>query len=140
VCHHGIETDPPVSIFQVTQNIFTQTKLKCQCCNGGLKFVLLEHIHNTQLHECQSNNEHVCHFSTDVTQLLNLENASKTCVLPTACPPKATSNMLKNFPQFNTKFDTSFSGNTKITCRHTLVCNKPLLCKHTRYSLIPCRK
>jgi len=63
VHHHGIETDPLVSIFQVSDTTYFYAKLKCQCCNGGLKFVLLEHIHNAQVCECQSNNEHVSLFN-----------------------------------------------------------------------------
>lgn len=34
---------------------------------------------------------------TEVTPIFNLKNHSKTCVLPTACTPKATSDTYKSF-------------------------------------------
>jgi hypothetical protein len=92
-------------------------------------------------------------LTADVTPLFNLENHSKTCVLPIFCSPDTTISIFSCFcsslPQFKAKFVAGklffqvykLLGKPKSQMeQHTLVLNKTLLNNHTCYSHISCRE
>jgi hypothetical protein len=69
-----------------------------------------------------------------VTSLLNLENHSKTCVLPIVCSPKATKPH-SIFWKFLQQFFFHPSLKAKTWCRGTLLLSKPF----SRYTKISTR-
>jgi hypothetical protein len=150
VSRHTVVVEKPIPTFHFPGH-FPADTIWWQCSNAAFISVLFEQIQNIQLHKCSSllladGCPKYSASSTEVTQLLTLENNIKTHVFCTVCLQKASFNILKvplavllGLKQNIMQTHCSRTPKSQME-QHTFVFNKALFNYHTCHSLTPSRK
>jgi hypothetical protein len=140
--------DNPMHGQIVTQNAQNPSKIPNMRVTSVFKDKYLHSIHSCACLACRQTSQAFGNFNRHT--ILNTENHSRTCVLPTTCFPKATVNMseVSVFSQFKAKFYADmlffqvYQNKVNQNCKlnNTLILNKTLLNNPINCSFILSRK